>query len=167
MLKMKCLCEKSFSVYPYRKLTAKFCSSECQKKYRIFKKSGYKCLKGSLAKSGNKNPMWGKRPASWKHGLSGTKEYQSFMGIRRKVAKKNNGGVHTLQEWKELKKQYGYMCLCCKEFEPKIKLTEDHIIPLTWGGTDDIDNIQPLCFSCNSRKGNRNNNKYIRTSKRI
>lgn len=61
-------------------------------------------------------------------------------------------GSHTQGEWETLKKQYGYTCPSCHLKEPEIKLTEDHIIPLVKGGSDFIENIQPLCGSCNCKK---------------
>lgn len=36
--------------------------------------------------------------------------------------------------------------------EDKVKLEVDHKIPHSWGGTDDIDNLQPLCVQCNHDK---------------
>ncbi len=65
------------------------------------------------------------------------------------------GGSFTSREWKKLCKHYNYMCLCCGRREPEIKLTVDHVVPLSKGGANSIDNIQPLCQSCNSSKHRR------------
>lgn len=59
-------------------------------------------------------------------------------------------GSYSQEEWKELCTRYGNVCLCCKK--TKI-LTADHVIPVSKGGTNTIDNIQPLCRQCNSKKG--------------
>lgn len=72
---------------------------------------------------------------------------------RHRARKIGNGGSHTQAQWEELVKQSGGKCVCCLQEK---RLTRDHIIPLTAGGTDDISNIQPLCQSCNSVKRNRN-----------
>jgi 5-methylcytosine-specific restriction endonuclease McrA len=56
---------------------------------------------------------------------------------------------------KELKAHYNYTCLACHRQEPEIELTIDHIVPLSRGGTNDTSNLQPLCKSCNSGKGER------------
>jgi len=60
------------------------------------------------------------------------------------------GGSYTVSEWESLCKKYNYRCLNCGK---KRKLTADHVIPISKGGTSNIDNIQPLCGPCNSSKG--------------
>jgi len=70
-----------------------------------------------------------------------------------RLRKYNTYGTHTVEEWQELKRTYGYACGMCWKKEPDIALTIDHKIPLSQGGTNSIDNIQPLCKSCNSKKG--------------
>lgn len=77
---------------------------------------------------------------------------RAFYHHRSEARRTNNGGSHTFEEWGDLKKKYNYTCPCCGKKEPEIKLTEDHIIPISKGGHNSIDNIQPLCFSCNSKK---------------
>ena len=79
-------------------------------------------------------------------------EHKRFRNQRYKARKKLAIGSHSLDEWLLLKAYYNYMCLCCKKQEPEIKLSEDHIVPLSMNGSDYIDNIQPLCMTCNLRK---------------
>lgn len=71
--------------------------------------------------------------------------------VRRERVKKY-GGFHSVGEWQTLKAQYNWTCPACQKQEPKVKLTKDHIVPISRGGSDNIENIQPLCASCNSRK---------------
>lgn len=75
---------------------------------------------------------------------------QNYRAIKKQV-----GGKISSHQWRELKEKYGFTCLCCGRKEPEIKLTLDHVIPLTMGGVNTIENAQPLCKSCNSRKHTR------------
>ena len=45
---------------------------------------------------------------------------------------------------------HGENCLCCGDGN---NISLDHIIPVYKGGLNEINNLQPLCKSCNSRKG--------------
>ena len=72
---------------------------------------------------------------------------------RRRTRKTEAGGSFTAAEWKALIYHYGNKCLCCGR--DNVKLTADHILPVAKGGSSNIDNIQPLCQSCNSSKGDK------------
>lgn len=98
--------------------------------------------------------IWQRGPNSptWKNGVS---QHPGYKNTIKRKSRLGTCGSHTGTEWQYLKEKYNFMCLCCKQQEPFIKLSEDHIIPLSVGGTDYISNIQPLCQSCNSRKHTR------------
>lgn len=84
------------------------------------------------------------------------REYNRFHNLRRSARKKGSHDTHTRHEWHELKKKYANTCLDCGRAEPEITLTEDHVTPLSKGGSDGIENIQPLCLQCNCRKNSKN-----------
>jgi 5-methylcytosine-specific restriction endonuclease McrA len=59
------------------------------------------------------------------------------------------GGRFTEKQWLLLCKKYKYRCLRCRR---RRHLTPDHVVPISKGGTSNIENIQPLCGPCNSSK---------------
>lgn len=52
----------------------------------------------------------------------------------------------------------GFKCQACGS-KPSphndVTLAIDHIVPFSWGGSDDPDNLQVLCEACNCSKGDR------------
>lgn len=100
-------------------------------------------------KIGFKNRFQGINNPNYKDaGYEGYSKYSKKAVEQRRAAKKIKN--HSRAEWELMKKIYGFKCACCK-MENK-KLTKDHIIPITKGGHNGIDNIQPLCARCNTKK---------------
>lgn len=83
---------------------------------------------------------------------NGNRDILNALRQKRRAKKAKNGGSYTPDEWSSLCKKYDNKCLCCKKSK---KLTADHIIPISKGGSSNISNIQPLCRSCNCRKKDR------------
>ncbi len=156
-------CKKEF-----RKVNKFYCCYDCKRKAMIGK-IGYWRGKTRTYKNPKERAekisqtMKGKRPywlgyqkkenhPSWIDGRSDTKEYKSYHNRRRKIARKGLNNHFSFKEWEDMKKQYNYTCPSCYKKEPEIKLTVDHIIPLSLSGKNNKNNIQPLCFSCNCKK---------------
>lgn len=54
--------------------------------------------------------------------------------------------------WEVLKRDK-YVCQYCGACGPNVELEVDHKIPVSRGGTDDMDNLVTACFKCNRGKG--------------
>lgn len=55
-------------------------------------------------------------------------------------------------DWKSILKLYNYACAYCGK---PGKMTMDHVVPLSRGGTHTASNVVPACRSCNCRKHDR------------
>lgn len=72
------------------------------------------------------------------------------MKAKRRTAKTKAGGAYTSAQWIALCNKHHNRCVRCGK---KRKLTSDHVVPVSKGGSSNISNIQPLCLPCNSHKG--------------
>lgn len=55
----------------------------------------------------------------------------------------------------EVFKRDGFKCVECGATKEDTRLHIDHILPVSQGGSDEMDNLQTLCESCNLSKSNR------------
>jgi len=53
------------------------------------------------------------------------------------------------------KPKFPHFNLYAKKDGRLMMMTKDHIIPKSKGGPDHIDNMQPMCLSCNNKKGDK------------
>ncbi|WP_292709618.1 MULTISPECIES: HNH endonuclease [unclassified Nostoc] len=58
---------------------------------------------------------------------------------------------------KQVRQRAKYLCEYCHASEQwqYVQFTVDHIMPLSLGGTDNLENLALACFHCNRRKTNR------------
>lgn len=70
---------------------------------------------------------------------------------KRKIVKKLQLKKIVYRDWIKVLESHRYSCAKCFVNHRK-RLTLDHIIPLSKGGQNTIDNIQPLCYKCHMNK---------------
>ncbi len=145
-VKFKCDCcgkENEQPYYVFKKHKGHFCNLKCYKDFvktlPFYEQNTYKGIRQ------REEPIW----IYSKRYRQSHRERISHLKSRRYALQRQADGSHTFEEWQELKREYKNCCALCGK---RKKLTKDHIIPLSEGGTDYISNIQPLCRNCNSQK---------------
>lgn len=154
-------------VQAYRKANTELIRSRARKKYaedkkyREFQKEYQKSYRRNNKEKVNayqriyRNTTLKDWHNAWRREWSKTpkgKLKSSRQGNVRRALLGKSIGRHTVEEWNEILATHLHSCAHCGT---KDKLTKDHIIPLSKGGMDTADNLQPLCRSCNASKGNR------------
>lgn len=93
----------------------------------------------------NRDRLNARRRANYANDPSMVKRYVH----KRRALLAGAEGSFTSDEWNALVESCEGRCLACGSDE---NLTPDHVVPLSKGGSNWIENIQPLCRSCNAKK---------------
>ena len=93
-----------------------------------------------------KNKMASKKYFKTDKGKQARRNAKSIRRVREKT------GKVSLEEWNNKLIEFNY---CCAKCVIKENLEQDHIVPLSKGGKHEINNIQPLCRSCNAKKSDK------------
>lgn len=123
-------------------------TARARKRARAYYLSNKEEIKARSRKWASDHPERNRAKATeWNKTHSDERKLISLRSFHKRKSQKH--GSFTSAEWCLLCEKYDYRCLCCGKKKP---LTVDHVIPLSKGGTNTIDNIQPLCQPCNSIK---------------
>ena len=88
-----------------------------------------------------------------------------FYEAQRRALQAGLSGTHTLEQWLARVDFYGWRCAYCSTSLDFATLTQDHVIPVSRGGTNWASNLRPACKSCNSKKKNRSPKEFFVGSK--
>lgn len=68
-----------------------------------------------------------------------------------RLAEARKLATHSKLEWEVLHAIFDGQCARCGSREYRTE--KDHVMPLCLGGSDGIENLQPVCARCNAAKG--------------
>ena len=106
-----------------------------------------------------KNKEWRKK------NKSGQQEYRSLYRQKKpellaalsrnyKARKRNASGTHNGNDIKKLLIAQRHLCVYCKK-KVMVDYHVDHVVALSKGGSNSVENLQILCPTCNIKKGNK------------
>lgn len=166
-LKVCIVCKIEFEVYDNKwRKDAKYCSQQCKgKDHSNDKHWNYKGPGNRL----EDDPAHAK---ARRRNLYLTSDKIKNNIRKGKMKRERNLVVeHSFTEWIELLKKHDNICNYCgvrmTKTPGKKQRTRDHIIPISKGGTDKIENIVPACRSCNSRKGKLTLDKFLEKIEKV
>ncbi len=108
------------------------------------------------------NEIW----RSWYHNNLDHARKQSLANTHKRRYRARQNGNNTLT-WKQIETLFDRQPYCeyCKESE--VKLTLDHIMPISRGGQNCISNVTIACEHCNFSKGNKLLEEWLPTHKSL
>jgi 5-methylcytosine-specific restriction endonuclease McrA len=77
----------------------------------------------------------------------------AYVASRRATKKRAPLNDLDAAQWTAITTHYGHRCVYCGR--KMARLTQDHLTPLSQGGSHTASNVVPACQSCNSKKGTR------------
>lgn len=156
-------CVLSFSRDKYKSSGLKSDCKQCVKEFKDAKRGEinsqsrdyYRRNAGEIIKKTSSyrvNHIEWAKSYSKKYRESTDPDHKAALQSNERARRHKAEGFITAREWKDLKDQYNHTCLKCGRKEPSVQLTVDHVTPLSKGGSNWIDNIQPLCITCNKER---------------
>ena len=83
-------------------------------------------------------------------------EHAKERNRRKEQNRRSDDRMYSQQWWRRLRQMVLRRELWCRMCRAEGRFTEatevDHIVPVSQEGTNELDNLQPLCKSCHSRK---------------
>jgi len=101
-----------------------------------------------------RDPFRRVRELMGEEGVTGIgKQGRSYQLVNTSLGEKRIPRTHLSDsDWELVVSRCGRKCPVCNRSEPEIKFDQDHKIPRSRGGADDLENWQALCIECNNSK---------------
>ena len=163
---LKCeYCHKEFKAKPYGPRNPRFCSPNCQHKNwadqnrerirQLWRNAYYRDRETKITRVTQyrrNNPEVNTRSVK-RYSQTENGKINNRVRVKRYRARKLGAeGSHTREQFLDLIRLFNLVCPKCGCQFSVEDFTEDHVIPLSKGGNNWINNIQPLCHPCNSGK---------------